>query len=83
MQKINLRRVILGGMAAGLLFDVLEFGLGQVVGGRQFIDELQALGRPMQPSAGGLLFSSQSALCLDWFLFGFMRASVHATVRDR
>ena len=62
MGKINFPRVILGGLLAGVVVNISEFSLHQVVMKAQEIETLKALGKTM-PQGG--------AVILVWVLWGF------------
>ncbi len=51
MGKINLARVILGGLLAGLIINIFEYVLNGVVFASQWDAFMKALGREMRPGA--------------------------------
>jgi hypothetical protein len=82
MSGINWRRVILGGLLAGMLINVIEFFLNGVVLAKDWEAAIVALGRP--PIAG-----SQIALFFVWsfvlwgFLIGIISVWLYAAMRPR
>ena len=51
MGKINLARVFLGGLLAGLILNIFEYVLNGVVFASQWDAYMKALGRQMRPGA--------------------------------
>lgn len=78
MSKINWMRVLLGGLLAGLVFNVLEGILGALYLGREYGAALEALGHPMSQSAGTMVHY----LALG-FLFGIAIVAIYAFIRPR
>jgi hypothetical protein len=82
MSGINWRRVILGGLLAGMVINVFEFFLNGVVLAKDWEAAIVALGRP--PIAG-----SQIALFFVWsfvlwgFLIGIISVWLYAAIRPR
>jgi hypothetical protein len=82
MSGINWRRVILGGLLAGMVINVFEFFLNGVVLAKDWEAAIVALGRP--PIAG-----SQIALFFVWsfvlwgFLIGIISVWLYAAMRPR
>ena len=78
MPKINLSRVILGGLLAGIVVNISEGLLHAVVMKAQDAELMKSLGRPM-PEGGGVM--------VVWFLWGFAWGIVavwlYAAVRPR
>ena len=78
MGKINLSRVILGGILAGIVVNISEFLLHQVVMKAQEAEVMKTLGKPM-PEGGGVI--------LVWLLWGFAWGIVavwlYAAIRPR
>jgi pimeloyl-ACP methyl ester carboxylesterase len=77
MGSINMGRVVIGGLVAGLLINVSEFLLNGVVLAQDLNDALKALNRP--PVDGGMIL---------WFVLlgfgiGFMAVWLYAAVRPR
>src|SRR5262245_16951006 len=77
MSKINLGRVFVGGLVAGLVINISEFLLNGVVIGEEMNAAMVALNKP--PISPGMIF---------WFLlFGFglgiMLVWVYAAIRPR
>jgi hypothetical protein len=58
MGKINLARVFLGGLLAGLIINIFEYVLNGVVFASQWDAYMKALGRQMRPGAIPLLVIS-------------------------
>jgi hypothetical protein len=63
MKGINLGRVILGGLLAGVIFNISEFLLNEKVMKRDMETAMKALGKPAELSS--------SALAV-WIIFGFV-----------
>jgi hypothetical protein len=78
MGRINLGRVILGGIVAGILINVSEFVLNGIVLGKDIEAAMAALGKqnPMNPSAMGV-----------WLVYGLvlgiMAVWLYAAIRPR
>lgn len=78
MGKINLSRVILGGILAGVVVNVSEFSLHQVVLKAQEAETLKALGKTM-PEGGGVI-----AVWMLWgFAWGIAAIWLYAAIRPR
>jgi uncharacterized membrane protein YhdT len=75
---MNSKRIILGGLAAGVLFDALEFAFSGALIGPGYAARLQALGIQEQPSAAALVFIISWGLALGWVAVWF-----YAAVRPR
>jgi len=75
---MNWKRVILGGLAAGILFDVLEFTFSSVVIGPGYAARLQALGIHQEPSSVALAFFISWGLVVGW-----VAVWLYAAVRPR
>lgn len=74
MGKINMSRVLLGGLLAGVVFNLLEAGFGLAVTGKQFDAALAALGRPMVPTTANtvlyLVLGFVTGIALVWLYAG-------------
>jgi hypothetical protein len=77
MGKINWKRVIFGGLAAGFLYDLFEVALSPFVAGKQYEAELNAI-RHTPPSAAGYAFF----ICWG-FVIGIVAVGLYAAVRPR
>src|SRR6266699_1794751 len=76
MGKINWPRVILGGLAAGLIINVFESALNGVILAKDMEAAISALGRQM---GGGAL-----AMFIAWgFLVGIFAIWLYAAIRPR
>ncbi len=76
MGKINLARVFLGGLLAGLIINIFEYVLHGVVFASQWAAFMQALGRQMRP--GAIPFFIVSA-----FVAGIGAVWLYAVARPR
>ena len=77
MAHINWKRVIVGGLAAGFLYDLFEILLSPLFVGRQYEAELNAI-RHTPPSAAGYAFF------IGWgFVIGLVALFFYAAVRPR
>jgi len=78
MKSINMGRVLLGGLLAGVLINISEFLLHTVVLRRDFEEAMRTLNRPV-PMTGGHT--------LVWIIFGFVIGIVsvwlYAAIRPR
>ncbi len=77
MGKINWKRAIGGGLAAGLLYDIFEVFLAPLFTAKQYEAELNAV-RHTPPSAAGYAFF----ICWG-FVIGIVAVCVYAAVRPR
>jgi hypothetical protein len=78
MGKINLSRVILGGILAGIVVNVSEFLLHDVVMKAQDAEVMKSLGKTM-PEGGGVI-----AVWLVWgFAWGIAAVWLYAAMRPR
>jgi hypothetical protein len=76
-QGINWKRAVLGGLAAGLLYDVLELTVSRFIIGGQYDAELSEI-RHTQPSMAGYAFF------VAWgFVIGIVGICLYAAVRPR
>ena len=56
MRQINWNRVLLGGLVAGLIIDVVQWLINGVFLGPQWRQAMEALGKPLVETPGGILF---------------------------
>jgi len=77
MGKINLQRVILGGLVAGVVLNVFDFVLYGLVFKDDYNAALQALGKPAMTNNMVMWF-----VALD-FLFGIFLVWLYAAIRPR
>jgi len=77
MGKVNLGRVILGGLLAGLIINVSEFVLNTVVVGAQMDEILKARNMPAIGSSAILMF------IVFGFLLGILTIWLYAAIRPR
>ncbi len=77
MGKINLGRVVLGGLLAGLILNIGEYLLGGVLLGKQWSDALAVLNRSISMSAINLF----SVILL--FALGVFTVWIYAAIRPR
>lgn len=77
MSRINLQRVLLGGLVAGLVLNVVDFLVYGVFLGEEFEAALAALGAEMEGSAAMATF-----ITLD-FLYGIVLVWLYAAIRPR
>jgi len=77
MGKINVSRVIVGGLVAGLVLNVIDFVMYGMVLKADFDSALHALGRPPVSSSMIMVFVG-----LD-FLFGIFLVWLYAAIRPR
>jgi hypothetical protein len=75
---MNWKRIIAGGLAAGVLIDVVEGGLSGPLFGGQFQSELAARGLDLKVGPAGALFFT-----LWGFVLGFVSVWLYAAVRPR
>ena len=77
MAGINYKRVLAGGLAAGLLYDIFEIALSPLFIGKRYEMELAAI-RHTPPSAAGYAFF------FSWgFVIGIIAVCLYAAVRPR
>lgn len=82
MGDINWGRVVLGGLVAGLVINVLEFILNGVVLAKDWQAAILALGRP--PVTGGLVAVFFAWSFIMWgFLVGVLGVWLYAAIRPR
>ena len=77
MGKINMGRVILGGLLAGLIINIGEFILNMPILGKDWEAAMQALNRPMM---GGSAIASFVVL---GFVLGIVAIFTYAAIRPR
>ncbi len=77
MLRINMGRVVLGGLVAGVVINVGEFILNMPVLGSQWTDALKALNRPSMDSQPPTFFVILS------FILGILTVWLYAAVRPR
>lgn len=78
MGKINLGRVVLGGLLAGVVLNVFEFVLNEPILGDQWRTAMESLGHTMEMSAGTMI-----GYVIWSFLLGIMLVWFYAAVRPR
>jgi hypothetical protein len=76
MGSIGLKGVVVGGLVAGLVLNVIDYVLYGVVLARDFADAMQALGRPPADTLVPLF------VLLD-FLYGIILVYLYAAIRPR
>ncbi|MBZ5499832.1 MAG: hypothetical protein LAP85_25815 [Acidobacteriia bacterium] len=77
MGKINMGRVILGGLVAGLIINIGEFVLNMPILGNLWTEAMQALNRPPLTDQPPTFFV---ILC---FILGILAVYVYAAIRPR
>jgi hypothetical protein len=77
MDKINLGRVLLGGLVAGLLLNIGEFVLNEVILAEQWAAYMAEAG--MEPFGAGEMV----AFLVILFLFGIVLIWIYAAIRPR
>lgn len=78
MGQINWNRVLLGGLVAGLIIDVVQWILNGVVLGSEWRQAMQALGKPLaETPARGLFY------ILLGLVYGILAIWVYASIRPR
>jgi hypothetical protein len=78
MGKINLGRVILGGLVAGLIINVFEGVMNGVIMADQWADVMASLNRPTTPSIKTII-----ALNVWGFALGIITVWLYAAIRPR
>jgi MFS family permease len=78
MDKINWTRVILGGLLAGVVINVVEFVLNSLVLGPQFAAAMEALGKP-----GGMTAGVTASMVAVGFALGIFAVWLYAAIRPR
>ena len=79
MGKINLGRVVLGGIVGGLVAGFLDWFLNGVLMGQQWADAVKSLNRPTAFSGGAFLF----CLYLVFSIGGILLVWIYAAIRPR
>lgn len=78
MRQINWIRVLIGGIVAGLIIDVVQWLLNGVFLGSDWREAMQALGRPVHETAGSIVF-----YIVLGFAYGIMAIGAYAAIRPR
>jgi hypothetical protein len=78
MGKINWARVLLGGLIAGIVGNVLQFAVWVPLVGRSLSATLQTLGHPMQETVGATVL-----MVVLGFLMGILLIWLYAAIRPR
>jgi hypothetical protein len=78
MGKINWTRVLIGGLIAGLVGNVLFFAVWEPLVGRSLSAALLALGHPMQETVGATVL-----MVVVSFLMGIVAIWLYAAIRPR
>ena len=78
MKEINWTRVLLGGLAAGIIIDAMEFLLHGVVLASDWRQAMADLGRPMQETVGDMVF-----YVLLGLIYGILAVWLYAGIRPR
>ena len=78
MGKVNLSRVIMGGLLAGLIINVSEFLLNDKVMKTVWEAQLKTLGKTMPEDAGAMTF-----WIVDGFVTGIVAVWLYAAIRPR
>jgi hypothetical protein len=77
MGRINLGRVILGGIVAGIIINVFEFVLNGVLLANQWIDLMVSINRPALGSSGIVEYN------IFGFVVGLVAVWTYAAIRPR
>ncbi len=77
MSKINMGRVILGGLVAGLIMNIGEYVLNEPILGAQWADAMESLNR--QPVGG----SAIAVFVVATFILGIAMVWIYAAIRPR
>jgi len=78
MRQINWNRVLLGGLVAGLIIDVVQWLINGVFLGPQWRQAMEALGKPLVETPGGILFHILLGL-----VYGILAVWAYASIRPR
>ncbi|HET8579985.1 MAG TPA: hypothetical protein VFL31_03225 [Nitrospiraceae bacterium] len=78
MGQINWNRVLLGGLVAGLVIDVVQWFLDGVFLALDWRQAMQMLGKPLVETPGGILFHILLGL-----VYGILAILAYASIRPR
>jgi hypothetical protein len=78
MGKINFGRAVLGGLLAGLILNIGEYLLNEILLGKRWSDALAALSRSMPEGAGDMAF-----FIILTFALGVFTVWIYAAIRPR
>ncbi|RMD95758.1 MAG: hypothetical protein D6814_12740 [Calditrichaeota bacterium] len=78
MGKINLGRVVIGGLVAGVVFNIGEFLLNGPILGEQWKTMMESLGLPQMTGAGVML-----GFIIMAFVIGIATVWLYAAIRPR
>ena len=78
MGKINMARAVLGGLLAGVILNIGEYLLNEVLLGKQTRDALAALNRSVPTSAESIAF-----YIILFFALGVFTVWIYAAIRPR
>lgn len=78
MEKINWKKVVLGGLVAGIIIDVVEGILEGIVLGPEWRQAMQALGHPLQETGGKMALHVLLGLA-----YGLAALWLYASIRPR
>ena len=78
MSQINWNRVILGGIVAGFIIDVVQWLVNGIVLGPAWRQAMEALGRPIAETPARSIF-----YVLLGFAYGFLAVGAYASIRPR
>jgi hypothetical protein len=78
MGTINWNRVVLGGIVAGLIIDVIQWVLNGLLLGPSWRQAMQELGHPIEESTGRMLFYVALG-----FVYGILAIGAYAAIRPR
>jgi hypothetical protein len=78
MGKINWRRVLMGGLLAGVTVNVLGYGAWFLFLGTRWRAALEALGRPLHESLASILVG-----IISYFVLGILAVWLYALIRPR
>ncbi len=78
MKHINWNRLLLGGIVAGFIIDVVQWLLNGVILGSDWRQAMQALGKPLEETPARSLF-----YVLLGFLYGVVAVWTYVSIRPR
>jgi hypothetical protein len=78
MGQINWNRVLLGGIVAGVIIDVVQWLLNGIVLGPEWRQAMLALGRPLQENPTTMMF-----YVVLGFVYGVVAVGLYAAIRPR